>query len=60
MLSLIRFSVKLICSFYSPQPQLFASIMSISWAKLCADAEAKSLQALLNGNYAMGGILVRF
>ncbi len=34
--------------------------MSISWAKLCADAEAKSLQELLNGNYVMGGILVRF
>jgi hypothetical protein len=34
--------------------------MSSSWAKLCADAEAKPLQALLSGNYIIGGILVRF
>jgi hypothetical protein len=40
--------------------ELCACIMSISWAKLCADAEAKSLQALLSGNYIFGGILVRF
>ena len=40
--------------------KLSACIMSISWAKLCADAEAKSLQALLNGNYVIVGILVRY
>jgi hypothetical protein len=40
--------------------ELCAFIMSSSWAKLCADAEAKPLQALLSGNYIIGGILVRF